>query len=532
MPEYDPNGTLLTRTGGGATWTIKWAGFDKPRWMAKTTSQIVNSQITNSVTVGSEFHYNAARSRVMQLEFNAMDGSGPTQYNRKRIYALGSTLELNYTTAAPALNPTWALDTVRIYVPGPDGIIGAREFHPALATPEKALVYHYDHLGSITATTLHGTGAIAMDGVGKPGKFSEDAWGQRRDPISWNGAPTTTDDGGADSVTPRGFTGHEMLDDLGLVHMNGRIYDPLLGRFLSADIMVQHPGNLQSYNRYTYVMNNPLSLTDPSGFETISDYEERIKKESAAKQAELKEAYKSGGLVGALKYVFSSENREHSAQISNARDGIRGIEEHANLLDRLAGVKVDARKLDDVSPVYKAQEAGFRFFNWILGAEAGGKAVRGDFTGAGKSLARDLALTWAIGKVFGHSGGSETVAADVSEGEVKNITGANNATLEALKDSYRMGMSKPTVSDPALKTIVDKLYRENATVGSGSTAAAVRFELSTGQQVGGRSHVQKASESITALTDWLTTHPSASSADQAAAKNIIIDTKNALSGKN
>ncbi len=48
--------------------------------------------------------------------------------------------------------------------------------------------------------------------------------------------------------------------------MNGRIYDPLLGRFLSADLVVQAPANLQSYNRYSYVMNNPLSLTDPSGF--------------------------------------------------------------------------------------------------------------------------------------------------------------------------------------------------------------------------------------------------------------------------
>lgn len=48
--------------------------------------------------------------------------------------------------------------------------------------------------------------------------------------------------------------------------MNGRIYDPLLGRFLSADTVVQFPGNLQSYNRYSYVQNNPLSLVDPTGF--------------------------------------------------------------------------------------------------------------------------------------------------------------------------------------------------------------------------------------------------------------------------
>jgi len=49
--------------------------------------------------------------------------------------------------------------------------------------------------------------------------------------------------------------------------MNGRIYDPLLGRFLSADTVVQFPGNVQSFNRYSYVQNNPLSFTDSSGFE-------------------------------------------------------------------------------------------------------------------------------------------------------------------------------------------------------------------------------------------------------------------------
>ena len=63
-----------------------------------------------------------------------------------------------------------------------------------------------------------------------------------------------------------GYTGHEHLDEVGLVHMNGRIYDPASGRFLQAAPIVQSPGNSQSYNRYSYVMNNPLSLTDPSGY--------------------------------------------------------------------------------------------------------------------------------------------------------------------------------------------------------------------------------------------------------------------------
>jgi RHS repeat-associated protein len=66
--------------------------------------------------------------------------------------------------------------------------------------------------------------------------------------------------------TTRGYTGHEELDEVGLVHMNGRVYDPQLGRFLSADPVVQDATDLQAFNHYAYVRNNPLSLTDPSGF--------------------------------------------------------------------------------------------------------------------------------------------------------------------------------------------------------------------------------------------------------------------------
>lgn len=70
------------------------------------------------------------------------------------------------------------------------------------------------------------------------------------------------------TVTFRGFTGHEPLDRTGVVHMNGRIYDPVLSRFLNADPVVQAPLSSQSHNRYSYVLNNPLSYWDPSGFTT------------------------------------------------------------------------------------------------------------------------------------------------------------------------------------------------------------------------------------------------------------------------
>ena len=66
--------------------------------------------------------------------------------------------------------------------------------------------------------------------------------------------------------TTRGYTGHEMLDAVGVIHMNGRIYDPTLGRFLQADPVIQFPDYSQSWNRYSYVLNNPLAYTDPSGY--------------------------------------------------------------------------------------------------------------------------------------------------------------------------------------------------------------------------------------------------------------------------
>ena len=69
----------------------------------------------------------------------------------------------------------------------------------------------------------------------------------------------------------RGYTGHEQLDDSGLIHMNGRLYDPELGRMLSPDPYVQVPEYSQNFNRYSYVMNNPLNLTDPTGFSWLGD---------------------------------------------------------------------------------------------------------------------------------------------------------------------------------------------------------------------------------------------------------------------
>ena len=124
----------------------------------------------------------------------------------------------------------------------------------------KAFIYK-DHLGSVD---------IITDAVGTlTHSMSFDAWGARRSAEAWNSAydiSKLTLTGFNHEVTKRGYTGHEMVDEMGIIHMNGRIYDAKLARFLQADPFIQAATNTQSYNRYSYVLNNPLNMTDPSGF--------------------------------------------------------------------------------------------------------------------------------------------------------------------------------------------------------------------------------------------------------------------------
>jgi RHS repeat-associated protein len=72
----------------------------------------------------------------------------------------------------------------------------------------------------------------------------------------------------------KGYTNHEHLNEQQLIHMNGRIYDFNVGRFLSVDPFLQFPENSQSANPYSYILNNPMSGTDPTGYLSETDQEE------------------------------------------------------------------------------------------------------------------------------------------------------------------------------------------------------------------------------------------------------------------
>ncbi len=112
--------------------------------------------------------------------------------------------------------------------------------------------WHKDALGS-AVTVSNIAGSMVED-------LNYDAWGRK---LRANGA---VDRAWAPSQhADRGYTGHENLDEIGLVHMNGRVYDLVLARFLSPDPINTVPDYLQNYNAYTYALNNPMRFTDPSG---------------------------------------------------------------------------------------------------------------------------------------------------------------------------------------------------------------------------------------------------------------------------
>lgn len=190
---------------------------------------------------------------------------GPNEHRSKMEYYENNTLQNtlyyfgNYEkkiNAAPAFSTEWH------YITAPTGLAAiyiittdqAIDMKPSTSAMDREGIFYIaqDHLGSIIAL-------IDEDG-NKMEEFSYDAWGRKRNASDWTDHNVT-----ASQYIHRGYTGHEHLDQFNLINMNGRLYDPLVGRMLSPDNFVQDVTNTQGYNRYSYVVNNPLKYTDPTG---------------------------------------------------------------------------------------------------------------------------------------------------------------------------------------------------------------------------------------------------------------------------
>ena len=232
---YDANGNMTTAQGNGNSQAaqdvgqlaLKYDPYNKPFFIERNGKR-------------SEFWYGPDDQRYFQLE----NGNQRTVYIDKLYEQIGSTVHKLYFG-------DYAVFTVDVTSAANSGIN----------------YLHKDRLGSIVSITDESGNLIAnagrsFDPFGKPRE--EDL--ADSDGITHAPMPDAIGDLNRPDITTRGFTGHEQLNNLSLTHMNGRVYDYNLGRFLSVDPVIQFPESSQSLNPYSYILNNPLSGTDPTGY--------------------------------------------------------------------------------------------------------------------------------------------------------------------------------------------------------------------------------------------------------------------------
>ena len=186
----------------------------------------------------AEFTYNGSFDRV---KMNVTQG----EKNVQTRYYIGGCYELKQTPSG----------TIELLYPGGDYYSAPQVYYK---NDKATFVFNIlrDHLGSITHVTIPRLNDRVVQ------ELSYDAWGRLRNPNNWQ----VYDAGKEPNLfLGRGYTGHEMLSQFGLINMNARLYDPMLGRFLSADPYVQMPDNSQNFNRYSYCLNNPLKYIDLTG---------------------------------------------------------------------------------------------------------------------------------------------------------------------------------------------------------------------------------------------------------------------------
>jgi RHS repeat-associated protein len=260
---YDSIGNLLTKSDVG-NYAYPAPGLPRPHGVVSVDGEIVsaafsydaNGNQTNASGIGRSIGYNAANKATTitqgALTLNFADDVDHQRY--KQTLMQGSTVTTTRYLDGFGVHVelvTSATTQWNEYLMVGGSMIGVRFLQGSTVTLR---YFHQDHLGSIAVITdASGLLAEARDAY--------DAWGKRRNP---NGTDDAT--GSIASLTSRGFTGQEMLASVGLVHLNGRVYDPYIGRMTSADPVVGDPLSGQSWNRYSYVFNNPLAYTDPTGY--------------------------------------------------------------------------------------------------------------------------------------------------------------------------------------------------------------------------------------------------------------------------
>ncbi len=251
-------------------------GYDGDGNMISGRNRIINYNAQNKVSHvesdpavpqgnnsgSADFMYGADGNRVVQ---SSVTTNGQTTAARTLYFGLGGTGHSLFesTTTSSSTQHIYYLYAGSAHGGSPFAMRVITGTNPASTSTVETRYYHYDHLGSVTAMSDESGQVVTSPWGGADAtQLGYDAWGARRNPDETPATSANFD------LQPghREFTGQETIPFVSLVNMNGRVYDPTLGRFLTPDANVQFIVDPQSFNRYSYVLNNPLRYTDPTGY--------------------------------------------------------------------------------------------------------------------------------------------------------------------------------------------------------------------------------------------------------------------------
>jgi len=248
--EYNPNNFQVTKlklnTVGKALKDDR--GFANATY--NSYKKAVNIHLENKERIN--FVYNLFKDRTA-MYYGSEDEDKMARPYRK-YYSADKAVEIKHDV----VNNNWEVLTYLDGDPYAANVVQKNTFPDGVGSVQAMFYLHRDYQATIMAVSTQSGDLLEQ-------RFF-DAWGNLKEVIDESNTLSTINNGSTYPLfLDRGYTGHEHLQGVGLIHMNGRLYDAKLRRFLSPDNFVQDPYNTQNFNRYAYVLNNPLTFSDPSG---------------------------------------------------------------------------------------------------------------------------------------------------------------------------------------------------------------------------------------------------------------------------
>ncbi|WP_413110354.1 RHS repeat-associated core domain-containing protein [Thaumasiovibrio sp. DFM-14] len=345
---------------------------------------------------------------------------------------------------------------------------------------------HYDALGSVDMIT-DCYGFIVE-------RRSYDPWGKTRN-IQW----ADEDDASTlrqFTLTNRGYTGHEQLPEVGMIHMNGRVYDQELGRFLSADPIIKSPYMTNSFNRYSYVTNNPLKYVDPTGFVLVegSGQDDGLGRTSVDLGGPKDQRRESNRNNGRDRHHQGSDTSKNNSLISEPVDEQQITYSEIPSVESQAIINVIDEAIDYVTNIRAIEQGYYEVLN----------ATRENFIGTLGSVSLSIGIGFVEKRIPGPNVANRAFGTHrqlknagvkdshhvIQDAAAKNISGYNRMDAPAVQ------LNGPSTAKGSEHYIATQVQRQR---GGGTYAAERRIGYKALRKAGlskseARSHIQRTDD--------------------------------------